>query len=121
MPTVVIHVSITPRSHYFGHHEATRIPGIPGAGNFVSTRRAVGLRYVCLTGPPLFSRKCWLPLKSTALRARPQHTAGDLFVDQLSAYCAVRFVLPDDKRTISDVAVVGVRVGLAECNPFPLP
>ena len=109
--TVATHVSTALRKHYLGRHEATRIHRIHSAGNFVPTRYAVGVRYVCLTGPTLFSRKCGLQTKSTALRTHPQHTAGGLFFDQLSAYCTVRFVLPDDKRTISDVAVVGVRVG----------
>jgi hypothetical protein len=108
---VATHVSIVLRNHYFGRHEATRISGILGAGDFVFTRCAVGLRYVRVTGSTLFSRKCGLPTKSAALRTRPQHTTGGLFVDQLCAYCTVCFVLPNDKRTISDVAVVGVRVG----------
>ena len=109
--TVATHVSTALRKHYFGRHEATRMHGILSAGNFISTRHALGLRYIRLTGPTLFSRKCGLQTKSTALRTHPQHTAGGLFFDQLSAYCTVRFVLPDDKRTISDVAVVGVHVG----------
>jgi len=108
---VATHVSIVLRNHYLGHHEATRILGIPGAGNFVFTWCAVGLRYVRLIGPTLFSRKRGLSTKSTALRTRPQPTAGGLLVDQLCAYCTFRFVLPNDKRTISDVAVVGIRVG----------
>ena len=105
------HVSIVLRNHYFGRHEATRIPGIPGAGNFVFTTCALGLRNVRVARPTLFSRQCGLPTKSTTLRTHPQHTTGGLFVDQLCACCAVRFVLPDDKRTVSNVAVVGVRVG----------
>jgi hypothetical protein len=109
--TVAAHVSSLLRNHYFGRHEATRIHRIPGAGDFVFARCAVGLRDVCLTRPVLFSRKCGLPTKSTALRTHPQHTAGGLFLDQLCAYCTVCFVLPNDKRTISDVPVVGVRVG----------
>jgi hypothetical protein len=109
--TVATHVSTALRKHYLGRHEATRIHRIHSAGNFVSTRYAVGLRYVCLTGPTLFSRKCKLQIKSTALRTHPQLGAGGLFFGELSAYCTVRFVLPNDKRTISDVAVVGVRVG----------
>jgi hypothetical protein len=107
---VATHVSTALRNHYFGRHEATRIPGILGTGNFIFTRCAVGLHYVRHTGPTLFSRECGLPTKSTALRTHPQHTAGGLFVDQLWAYRTVRFVFPHDQRTISDVAVVGVRV-----------
>ena len=109
--TVATHVSTALRKHYLGRREATRIHRILSPGNFVSTRYAVGLRYVCHTGPTLFSRKCGLQTKSTALRTHTQHGAGGLFFRQLSAYCAVRFVLPNDKRTISDVALVGVRVG----------
>jgi hypothetical protein len=108
---VATHVSIVLRSHYLGRHEATRIPGIPGVGNFVFTRSAVGLRYVRHTGPTLFSRKHGLSTKSTALRTHPQHTIGGLFVNQLCAYRTVRFVLPNDKRAISDVAMVRVRLG----------
>src|SRR5258705_10022356 len=81
------------------------------AGNFVSTRYAVGLHCVCFTGTTLFSRKCGLQTKSPALRRHPQHGAGGPFFGELSAYCTVRFVLPNDQRTISDVALVGLRVG----------
>ena len=109
--TVGTHVSTVLRNHYFGSHEANRISGIPGAGDFVFTRCAVGLHYVRVTGSTLFSRKYGLPIKSAALRTRSQHNTGGLFVDQLCAYCTVRFVLPNDKRTISDVAMARVRVG----------
>lgn len=107
---VATHVSTALRKHYLRRHEATRIHRILSAGDFVSTWYAVGLRYVCRTGPALFSRECGLQTKSTALRTRRQHAAGGPFFDQLSAYCTVRFVLPDDQRTISDVSVARVRV-----------
>ena len=81
------------------------------AGDFVFARCAVGLRYVRVTGPTLFSRKCWLQTKSTALRTHPQPAAGGVFFGELSAYCTVRFVFSNDQRSISDVPVVGVRVG----------
>jgi len=109
--TVVIHVSIVLRSHYPDRHEAPYVSGIPGSRDFVAARGPVGLRYVRLTGPTLFSRQCGLQTKSTALRTHTQPGAGGLFFRQLSAHCTVRFVLPNDKRTISDVAMVGVRVG----------
>ena len=109
--TVATHVSTPLRRHYLGRHEDTRLRGISGAGDFVFTRRAVGLRYVCNTWPTLFSRKCGLQNKSTALRRHPQHGAGGLFFEELSAYCPVRFVLHNDQRAIPDVAVVGLRVG----------
>ena len=109
--TVASHIPTAIREHYFGRHENTRLPGIPGLGDFVFSRHAVGLCYVCHTGPALFSRQCRLPTKSAALRNDPKHTAGNLFVDQLWAYCTVRFVLPDDERTISNVAMVRVCLG----------
>lgn len=108
---VAAHVSIAHRNPYFSRHEAARISGIPGVGNFVFTRCALGLRYVRLARPAVFSRKCRLPLKSPALRVRPQHSTGDPFVDQLCAHRTVRFFLPGDKRAISDVSLVGVRLG----------
>jgi len=108
---VAAHVFTQLRTHYLRRHEDTRIRRILSAGDFVSTRYALGLHYVCRPGPALFSCQCGLQTKPTALRTRRQHPARAPFFNQLPAHRAVRFVLPNDQRTISDVAVAGVRVG----------
>jgi hypothetical protein len=94
-----------------GRHEAGRIFGIPGAGHFISAGQALGLYYIRRTGSSLFSRKCRLPTKSSAVRARPQPGTGDLLVDQLRAYHTFYLVLHNHQWTISDVAVAGICVG----------
>ena len=109
--TVATHVPEDRANQYRQCHEAARVFGIPCAWHFVFARQALGLHYIRRAGSTLFSRKCRLPIKSAALRTHPQHTTGGLFFEELSAYCTVRFVLLNDKRTISDVAVVGLRVG----------
>lgn len=112
--TVATHVSIDPLNHYLGRHEGARLSRIRGAGHFVFSPHSLGLRYVRRAGLALLSRKRRLPIKSTAMRTHPQSAVGSLFFRQLSAYCAVCFFLPYDQRTISDVAMVRIRLGGAD-------
>ncbi len=118
---MAIHVSIDRRNQYFRRYEAACVFGIPGAWHFVFPRNALGLRYIRVVRPTLFSRECRLPIKSAAVRTHPQHNTGGLLVNQLCAYRTVHLVLPNDKRTISHVAVVGIRLGSGglHCNGDP--
>lgn len=108
---VAAHVPDDRAKQYRRCHEAARVFGISGAWHFVFARQALGLHYIRRAGPTLFSRKCRLPIKSAPLRTHPQHTTSGLLVGQLRAYCTVRLVLLNDKRTVSHVAVVGVCLG----------